>query len=64
MTESDETKVDRGVYHYNPVEPRELVGTSFLGVLVIILLFALLRSQARVRDLLQQKSASQQPDVD
>lgn len=55
MTELDETKIDRGVYHYNPVAPQELIGTTFLGVIVIILLIALLRSQARVRTLLQEK---------
>jgi hypothetical protein len=60
MTETDETKIDRGVYHYNPVQPRELIGTSFLGIIVIILLVALLRSQARVRTLLQQNGVSQE----
>ena len=41
--------------HYNPVDVamRETVGTSFLGLLALILLIALLRSQARNRELLQ-----------
>lgn len=44
------------VEHYNPVTVTvsEAVGTSFLGLLALILLIALLRSQARNRELLRQ----------
>ncbi|MDX1687289.1 MAG: hypothetical protein R3248_04835 [Candidatus Promineifilaceae bacterium] len=42
--------------HYNPVDVamRETIGTTLLGVVALILLIALLRSQARNRKLLGQ----------
>lgn len=42
--------------HYNPVDVamRETIGTTFLGLLALVLLIALLRSQARNRRLLRQ----------
>ena len=44
------------VDHYNPVDVTvsEAVGTTFLGLFTLILLIALLRSQARNRELLRQ----------
>jgi len=44
--------------NYSPVvvETKEAVGIVFLGLIALALLAALLRSQARVRQLLQQSS--------
>ena len=40
--------------HYNPVNMTEMIGASFLGILTLILLFALLRAQKRNRTLMEQ----------
>lgn len=47
------------VDHFNPVDVTvsEAVGASFLGLLALLLLIALLRSQARNRKLLRQLAA-------
>ena len=42
--------------NYGPVNIREAIGTFFLGVLAILLFFALQRSWNRYQDLLEQSS--------
>lgn len=44
------------VGHYNPVAVTDTLGTIFLGTIVFILLIALLRAQARNRELLARLS--------
>jgi len=47
------------VDHYNPVDVTlgEVIGTTFLGLLALLLLIALLRSQARNRELMRRRAA-------
>ena len=41
--------------HYNPVTINEALGTTFLGLMCLVLLVALLRSEARHRRLLREQ---------
>lgn len=47
---------EEAVDYYNPVEVKvvEAIGTTFLGILAVLLLIAFLRSEARYRQLLRQ----------
>ena len=60
LTVKEETRrsdqVPLAIDHYNPVDATvsEAVGTTFLALLALLLLIALLRSQARHRRLLRQ----------
>lgn len=56
LDEHDEDLASR-IEHYNPitVNASESVGTIALAVVSLILLFALLRSQRRVRELQEQQ---------
>ena len=52
--------------HYNPVRVSDTVGTLILGIITLVLLIALLRSQTRNRRLLVQlveKNQSQKPAI-
>lgn len=57
MSEDDRRRDDLPltIRHYNPVRVTvgEAIGTILLGLLAILLLLALLRSQARNRELLR-----------
>ena len=59
MIERDELNEEqlRIIEHYNPVSVNtsEAVGTVSLAVIALILLFALLRSQRRIRELQEQQ---------
>jgi hypothetical protein len=57
---TDETGLQVSDVHYNPVTVNEAVGTIFLGILALILLAALLRAQARCRELLRKFSSEHQ----
>jgi len=58
MTENDlnHSEIEYGKQHihghYNPVHVQDTVGTIILGVITLVLLIALLRSQARNRKLI------------
>ena len=56
MTEEQASRP--GHSHYNPVSVNDTVGAVVLGVLALVLLLALLRAQARYRELLEQVSAA------
>ena len=45
--------------HYNPVNVTDTMGVILIGTIAIILLFALLRAQARNRSLAAQLAQSQ-----
>ena len=57
----DETE-GKGYKDYNPVTVTESVGILVLGVLSVMLLFALLRSQGRHRKLLAQLAGIEQAE--
>jgi preprotein translocase subunit SecG len=56
-----EKQVDR-IDHYNPVTVTltEVTGVMAVSIIALILLFALLRSQKRIRDLQQQQANSEE----
>lgn len=58
MTDMPEKKLSGGMVTANAEQGSQLfsevIGTSFLGLLTLILLFALLRAQKRNRDLMRE----------
>ena len=58
MTEANgAARAKPSVYHENPVIVNEVLGTIFLGLLSLVLLVALLRSEGARRRLLRQMAA-------
>lgn len=62
MTEDVQPKPSgSSVFHENPVIVNEALGTIFLGLLSLVLLIALLRSEAARRRLLRQMRTAETP---